>query len=88
MLWIFDEKIKIFDTKLRESTGNRSQIFSGGVGEVCDALSRVCALSGGGNPKNSRKIKNLRADSLLCLSWKMVGKRLILDIFHVFSGNF
>ena len=53
--WIFDEKIKIFDTKLRESTGNRSQMFSGGVGDVCDALSRVCALSGGEKPQKFTK---------------------------------
>ena len=55
ILWIFDEKNKIFDTKLHESTGNRSQMFSGGVGDVCDALSRVCALSGGDKPKKFTK---------------------------------
>ena len=55
ILLIFDEKIKIFGTKFHEGAGNRSQTFSGGVGDVCDALSRVCALSSGVKPKKFTK---------------------------------
>ena len=64
----FDEKIMIFVAKLRESTGNRSPMVSGGVADVCDELSRVFALSGGEKPSEFTKSKHLRADSLLCLS--------------------
>ena len=41
----FYEKIEIFVAKLRKSTGNRSQMASGYVRGVCDALPRVSALS-------------------------------------------
>ena len=37
------------------------------------------------NLNNSWKIQNLRADSLLYLTWVMVDKRVILEIFHMHS---
>ena len=49
----FDETFEFFATKLSESTRNRSQMFSAGIGDVCDALSRVCVLSGVGKPKKN-----------------------------------
>ena len=51
----------------------------------CRAFARSLVVK---NLKNSRKIKNLRADSLLCLSWVMVDRRLILEIFHDFCEIF
>ena len=45
----------VFVTKLRENIGNLAQMFSGGVGDVCDALWRVCALSGDEKPQKSTK---------------------------------
>ena len=41
---IFFEKFDFFVTKLRESVGNRSQMVSGCIRDVCDALARVSAL--------------------------------------------
>ena len=53
---IFVKFLRFLDTKLRENKGSLAQMFSGGVGDVCDALSRVCALSGGEKPtKFTRK---------------------------------
>ena len=52
---IFAVFLRVFVPKLRESTGNRSQMFSGGVGDMCDALSRVSALSGVENPPKFKK---------------------------------
>ena len=84
----FYEKTMFFATKLRESTGNRSQMFSGGV-RTCATRFRACPRSLGlKNIQNSQKINNLRADSLLCLSWVMFDKRLILKIFHDFCVFF
>ena len=60
-MFFFPEHFEFFVNKLRESTGNQSQMFSGGVGDVCDALSRVCALSGG--KKNIKKTKNQESES-------------------------
>ena len=57
----FDEKIQKFGSKLRESTGNRSQMFSKGVGDVCDALARVSAPSGVEIP--SKFMKNQESES-------------------------
>ena len=37
--------MEIFVAKLRESTGNLSQMVSGYVRDLCDALPRVSALS-------------------------------------------
>ena len=46
-------KLYIFVPKLRESAGNRSQMVSGCIMDVCDALARVSALS---DLPNSSKI--------------------------------
>jgi len=51
----FCEFFAVFVTKLRGSIGNRSQMFSGGGVDVCAALSRVCALSGGETPSEFTK---------------------------------
>ena len=52
---IFAKFLRFFVTKLRENVGNPEQMFSEGVGDVCDALSRVCALSGGEKPQKFTK---------------------------------
>jgi len=52
---IFAKFLRFFVTKLRENVGNPAQMFSGGVGDVCDALSHVCPLSGDEKPKKSTK---------------------------------
>ena len=52
---VFAKCLRFFVTKLRESIGNRSQMFSGGGVDVCAALSRVCALPGGENPSEFTK---------------------------------
>ena len=85
---IFVKFLRFFVTKLLENVGNPAQMFSGSVGDMCDALSHVCTLAGDENLKNPRKVKILRADSLLCLSWVMVDRRLILEIFHDFCEIF
>ena len=55
----------------REDAGNRSQIVSGCVRDVCDALARVSALflirfTNLANPPENER---LAANPLLCLSW-------------------
>ena len=52
---VFAEFFSVFATKHREIIRNRSQMFSGGVADVCDALSRQNALSGGEKPPDSHK---------------------------------
>ena len=52
---IFANFLRFFVTKLRESIGNRSQMFFLCVVDVCDALSRVCALSGDEKPPEFTK---------------------------------
>ena len=85
-IWIFDEKIQIFDTKLCESTRNWSQMFSGGVGDVGDALSRVCALSGGENPKKLTKTPRIWEQIPYCaLAGWSVAEDWFFEIFHDFS---
>ena len=42
---IFSKILVFFVFKLRESAGNRSQMVSGCARDVCDALTRVSALS-------------------------------------------
>ena len=51
----FTKKSCFFATKLRESTRNRSRMFSGGVGDVRGALSRVSWLSGVEKPPKFTK---------------------------------
>ena len=58
---IFSKILSFFVNKLRESTGNQSQMFSGSVGDVCDALSRVCVLSGDEN--RTKNVKNQDSES-------------------------
>ena len=42
---IFAKFLRLFATKLRENTDSRSQLFSGGVGDVYDALSERIAVA-------------------------------------------
>ena len=58
------------------------------VWDVCDALARVSPLSELQNLQNSQKIKSLGANPLLCLSWAVGDKLLVLEIFHENFENF
>ena len=72
-------------TKLRESVRNRSQMVSGCVRDVCDALARVSALAELQKPPKFTEIGEPGSKSLtMCLSWAVGDKLLILEIFHDF----
>ena len=57
-MFFFPEHFEFFVNKLRESTGTQSQMFSGSVGDVCDALSRFCVLSGDENRTKNVKTQD------------------------------
>ena len=61
---IFSKICIFFVFKLRESAGNRLQIVSGCVRDVCDALARVSALTGLQTPPKFTEIARQGSKSL------------------------
>ena len=85
---IFGPKMDFGARGPREDARNRLQMVSGCVWGVRGALARVSALSELENLQNMTEIKCLGANPLLCLSWAIGEKVLILVFFHDFFENF
>ena len=84
----FCGKFEFFSLNSAKVPGIDRKWFLGALG-MCATRSRAFPRSPSlKNLQNSPKIKNLRANPLLCLSWAIGDKLLILEIFHDFFENF
>ena len=61
---IFSKKIRFFVFNLRESAGNRLQIVSGWIRDVCDAPARNSALAVSQKPPNFTENEEPESKSL------------------------